>query len=342
MPVNDTNAANASASIKRDVICYTCNEVGHTSKFHRTNKQRVKATQSKKVVNVNGPMDEIENYEQTHFIIPCYLFDREVCAIRDSGSQMTLVAPEFIDQGTAIRQPVTVQCVFGTIKPVYLTEIKIRSPRFGTDEVITVKAGVVDGLSPPLVLGHDIFVQNKTVIDPVVPNKAGIQSAPNEVIREVKVATRKTDYAPAVLRQTSELNPVGDKKVGESDTLGATIAIDTELVDTRECRNAGADTTDTDVRGVIDGENDLSQMLPVSTDSAQGIESSDVRESKLVNLQGKIIDFQSFKAAQIADPSLAEVWIKARQGHPRLFINNGLLFAKDINADLEAKMLQAC
>ena len=191
MPVNDTNAANASASIKRDVICYTCNEVGHTSKFHRANNQRVKTTQSKKVVNVNGPMDEIENYEQTHFIIPCYLFDREVCAIRDSGSQMTLVASEFIDQGTAIRQPVPVQCGFGTIRPVYLTEIKIRSPRFGTDEVTTVKAGVVDGLSPPLVLGHDIFVQNKNLIDPVVPNKAGIQSVPNEVIREVTVATRK-------------------------------------------------------------------------------------------------------------------------------------------------------
>ena len=52
------------------------------------------------------------------------------------------------------------------------------------------------------------------MIDPVVPSKPGIQSAPKEVIREVKVATRKTDYAPAVLRQTSELNPVGDKKVG--------------------------------------------------------------------------------------------------------------------------------
>ena len=52
-----------------------------------------------------------------------------------------------------------VKSVFGEIRPLHVLEIEISSPHFDTEGTLKIEAGVTRNLSPPLLLGNDIFAK---------------------------------------------------------------------------------------------------------------------------------------------------------------------------------------
>ena len=110
-------------------------------------------------------LNSVTDY-QNNFIVPLMLNGVCLKALRDTGSMISLVNADFVrGKPFAKQRPINVQCAFGKIQPVAMTEVKISSPRFGTDRQVVIKAGVVEGLKVDMILGHDIFVENKDLTD---------------------------------------------------------------------------------------------------------------------------------------------------------------------------------
>ena len=56
----------------------------------------------------------------------------------------------------------------------------------------------------------------------------------------------------------------------------------------------------------------------------------------IITSNGKVMNYEQFKVQQMQDESLAEIWQKAKAGHPRFFISDkGILFSKTENAGWE-------
>ena len=89
-------------------------------------------------------------------------------ALRDSGSQISLLNADFVRGKQSAKQcpvKVNVECAFGQILPVAMTELQISSPDFGTNRQITINVGIIEGLKFDLILGHDIYAENRHLID---------------------------------------------------------------------------------------------------------------------------------------------------------------------------------
>ena len=91
-----------------------------------------------------------------------------VACLRDTGAQVTLVNPDLVrGKASAKHDYIKVSSAFGEPQVVSMTEREISSSRFGTDRSIKVKAGVVEGLNVGVLLGHDVFLENPDIIDPI-------------------------------------------------------------------------------------------------------------------------------------------------------------------------------
>ena len=75
----------------------------------------------------------------------------------DSGSQITSIDESILEQNDKSIKTLPVKSVFGEIEALNVVEIEISSPHFGTKETLKIEAGVTRDLTPPLLLGNDIF-----------------------------------------------------------------------------------------------------------------------------------------------------------------------------------------
>ena len=133
---------------------------------------------------------------QRQFTIPVYVNGALINALRDSGSQCTLIDAELARGNSSAMNgdPITVQCAFGTVKCFATCVVQISSPNFGTDREITVKAGIIPGLGVKMLIGHDIFVENGDLKDPVAPNKCAMDDDEKPQHAQSLIATRQHDY----------------------------------------------------------------------------------------------------------------------------------------------------
>ena len=142
-----------SEAHKKNVICFVCNERGHVASWHRKNPKEAK------LVGTRTPEVDILQYQNHNFIIPCYVFGKQVTALKDSGAQITLVDESILEQNPKYIKTMPVKSVFGEIRPLHVLEIEISSPHFDTEGTLKIEAGVTRNLSPPLLLGNDIFAK---------------------------------------------------------------------------------------------------------------------------------------------------------------------------------------
>src|SRR5688572_9222857 len=133
---------------------------------------------------------------QRQFTIPVYVNGTLINALRDSGSQCTLIDAELARGNSSAMNgdPITVQCAFGTVKCFATCLVQISSPNFGTDREITVKAGIIPGLGVKMLIGHDIFVENGDLKDLVAPNKCAMDDDEKPQHAQSLIATRQHDY----------------------------------------------------------------------------------------------------------------------------------------------------
>ena len=99
------------------------------------------------------------HYQNHNFIIPCYVFGKQVTALKDTGAQITLVDESILGQNHKYIKIMPVKSVFGEIRPLHVLEIEISSPHFDTEETLKIEAGVTRNLTPPLLLGNNIFAK---------------------------------------------------------------------------------------------------------------------------------------------------------------------------------------
>ena len=121
-----------------------------------------------------------------------------VQSLRDSGSHVTLIDSKLaINNSSATCEPMTIQCAFGNVKCVKTCEIEIWSPKFGTDRKIRIKAGVIPRLGIDMITGHDLFVSNPDLKDPVAANNWSRQDDSLLPHPMTLIATRRRDYGEA-------------------------------------------------------------------------------------------------------------------------------------------------
>ena len=141
--------------------------------------------------------EKVIDYQQ-QFIVPMYVNGKLVQSLRDSGSHVTLIDSELArDNPSATCEPMTIQCAFGNVKCVKTCEIEIWSPKFGTDRKIKIKAGVIPRLGIEMIIGHDLFVSNKDLKDPVAANNGSRQDDSLSPHPMTLIATRRRDYDEA-------------------------------------------------------------------------------------------------------------------------------------------------
>ena len=121
--------------------------------WHRKN------TKETKRVDIQNPEIDVLQYQNKNFIIPCYVFGKQVSALKDSGSQITLIDESILEPDQKPIKTVPVKSVFGEIKALNVVEIEISSPHFNTNGTLKIEAGLTRALNPPLLLGNDIFAK---------------------------------------------------------------------------------------------------------------------------------------------------------------------------------------
>ena len=146
-----------SEAHKKNVICFVCNESGHVASWHRRNAKE------SKLVFTKTPEVDILQYQKHNFIIPCYVFGKQVTGLKDSGAQITLIDESILEQNPKYIKTMPVKSVFGEIRPLHVLEIEISSPHFDTEETLKIQAGVTKNLSPPLLLGNDFFAKYPSI-----------------------------------------------------------------------------------------------------------------------------------------------------------------------------------
>lgn len=86
---------------------------------------------------------------------PVKVMGQDAEALLDSGSVITLVRPELVEEPNG--EPVVVACIHGDTKSYPTSQVKIQSPR-GT---VSTRVGIVPGLPVPVLIGRDCALFNR-------------------------------------------------------------------------------------------------------------------------------------------------------------------------------------
>ena len=89
-----TSASNNNANSMAHVRCYECKEFGHKASFHRKNVSAMQACINNGDSDKND-FDKVIAY-QKQFIIPCFVNNISVKAIRDSGANISIIEERFV------------------------------------------------------------------------------------------------------------------------------------------------------------------------------------------------------------------------------------------------------
>ena len=105
-----TSASNNDANSMANVRCYECKEFGHKASFHRKNASAMQAC-----INdgdsLENEYDKVIAY-QKQFIIPCFVNNISVKAIRDSGANISIIEKRFVRPDQFLDNTLLVKDVF--------------------------------------------------------------------------------------------------------------------------------------------------------------------------------------------------------------------------------------
>ena len=149
-----TSASNTNASSMANVRCYECKEFGHKASFHRKNASAMQAC-----IN-NGDSDK-NDYDkviayQKQFIIPCFVNNISVKAIRDSGANISIIRKELVMPDQFLDNTVLVKGVFQQ-QPLKMARIELQVPILFQSPVQFNVAVVRDIESADILIGNGLF-----------------------------------------------------------------------------------------------------------------------------------------------------------------------------------------
>jgi hypothetical protein len=93
------------------------------------------------------------------FVGPCYVKGRQGLfkAYRDSGASVSLVSNAYVNESDYTGEMITVKGIFGPAVQILAAVIQIKSPKFGFDDYVSLKVGVLD---TKLLFEVDLFAGN--------------------------------------------------------------------------------------------------------------------------------------------------------------------------------------
>ena len=149
-----TSASNTNASSMANVRCYECKEFGHKARFHRKNASAMQAC-----IN-NGDSDKNDSDEviayQKQFIIPCFVNNISVKAIRDSGANISIIRKDLVMPDQFLDNTVLVKGVFQQ-QSLKMARIELQVPTLFQSPVQSNVAVVRDIESADILIGNDLF-----------------------------------------------------------------------------------------------------------------------------------------------------------------------------------------
>ena len=159
-----TPVSNTNASSMANVRCYECKEFGHKASFHRKNASAMQAC-----IN-NGDAEENEYDKviayQRQFIIPCFVNNISVKAIRDSGANISIIQERFVRPDQFLdNTSVLVKGVFDQRQPLKMARIELHVPTLMQDPVQFNVAVARDIESTDILIGNDLFTKFPEMTD---------------------------------------------------------------------------------------------------------------------------------------------------------------------------------
>ena len=149
-----TSASNTNAGSMANVRCYECKEFGHKASFRRKNASAMQAC-------INNGDSEKNDYDkdidyQKQFIIPCCVNNVSVRAIRDTGTNITLIEEQFVTPDQFLDNTVLVKGVFQQ-QQLKMARIELHVPTLLQGPVQFNVAVVREIESADILIGNDLF-----------------------------------------------------------------------------------------------------------------------------------------------------------------------------------------
>ena len=151
-----TAASTTNAGSLANVRCFQCQELGHKASYHRKNASAMQA-------GTQGGDSEKNDYDmildyQKQFIIPCFVNDVSVKAIRDSGANISIVNERFVKPDQFLdNTSVLVKGVFDQRQPLRMARIVLHVPTLGQSTVQFNVAVVREIEAADILIGNDLF-----------------------------------------------------------------------------------------------------------------------------------------------------------------------------------------
>ena len=100
-----------------------------------------------------------QNYANNEFVVPTFINDTYVTAIRDTGADICVVDATLVRDSDYTSENITLYPAFGASYDARIAIVDFKSPALGINEKIRVRTAVVDGLRKVL-LGNNLFRDN--------------------------------------------------------------------------------------------------------------------------------------------------------------------------------------
>jgi hypothetical protein len=176
------------------VSCYWCGSRGHKTVDHRSQNQ---------VGWLGGKLDP-----QRRYVVPAYVNRKNVCALRDTGANITCVNADFVHPKDVTLETENLCGAFGNVQEFKIAWVEFRAPVLGLDRGRKIKVAVIRGLQPDMLIGNQLFTEHEDLADIIQP-----RVETTDVNRERCDAKMETGQ-----RAISELIEKADRKSTVSDT----------------------------------------------------------------------------------------------------------------------------
>ncbi len=125
--------------------CYVCGGP-HPTRDHRGGPRPQYSALAKDVTHL-----------ENEFVVPTWVNGRAVTAVRDTGTNVTLVNSGFVHEKDYTGDQISIRGIFGKGKTVKMARIRLTAPKLGADKAHEIVVGAVPNLRPQVLLGNNLF-----------------------------------------------------------------------------------------------------------------------------------------------------------------------------------------